>query len=120
MLPNLPHYEPPSDQRASVAAGAAPILVLLTFTLIVTQLIDPDTGFAVFAALTTWVVWETHAYQKSIDGYNEAYVESHLAWRSTPTLTSFVEEERSHRPTRDFVSRFLQAGRELLRDGQSA
>lgn len=120
MLPNLPDYDPPSDQRASVAAGAAPILVLLTFTLIVTRLIDPDTGFAVFAALTFWVAWETHAYQKSIDGYNEAYVESHLSWRSTPTLASFVEEERAHRPTRDFVRNFLRAGRALLRDGQSA
>lgn len=120
MLPTLPDYDPPSDQRASVAAGTAPILVLLTFTLIVTQLIDPDTGFAVFAALTTWVVWETHAYQTAIDRYNAAYVDSHLAWRSTPALATFVEEERSHRPTRDFVSRFLEAGRELLRDGQSA
>ncbi len=112
----LPDYQPPHAQRAAIAVGLAPILVLLAFTLIVCGLIEVDTGFAVFAACTAWVVVEMNQYQKSIDGYNEDYVSRHLAWRSSDHLEEAASSAAA--PTREFVGRFLQAERVLLRDGQ--
>ncbi len=114
----LPEYEPPHAQRAAVAVGLAPILVLLAFTLIVGGVIEVDTGFAVFAACTAWVVVEMHQYQKTIDGYNEDYVKRHLAWRSPVTLCELVRAETTPAATRDFVALFLDADRVLLCDGQ--
>jgi hypothetical protein len=115
---HLPEYVPPHAQRASVAVGVAPIGVLLAFTMIVSGLIDVDTGFAVFLACTVWVVFEMHQFQKSIDGYNEAFVERHLAWRSTATLQELARSPATPPPTREFISRFLDCERVLLRDGQ--
>ena len=115
----LPDYEPPSDQRAGVAAGLAPLFVLLAFTLLVSRVIEPDTGFAVFLACTVWVVYEMHDHQRSIDAFNAEYVASHLAWRSSATLEALVAGADAHAPTREFVRRFLSAGRVVLRDGQS-
>lgn len=54
-------------QRASVAVGIAPLLVLLAFTAVVSGLIDPDIGVAVFAACTAWVVYEMYRYQDRLD-----------------------------------------------------
>lgn len=115
---NLPEYHPPSAQRANVAVGLAPILVLLAFTLIVTRLIDPDTGFAIFAACTVWVGYEMHAYQGDIDTYNERYVTRHLAWRSLAHLQELVDDPRTPGATRAFVLRFVQTGRALRRGAQ--
>lgn len=55
-------------QRASIAVGLAPLLVLLAFTAVVSGLIDPDIGVAVFAACTAWVVYEMYRYQDRLDG----------------------------------------------------
>ncbi len=116
---HLPAYNPPNAERANVAVALGPILVLLTFALIVARLIDPDTGLAVFAASTVWVVYEMSVYQKTVDGYNLGYVDSHLRWRSGETLAAVVDDAGIDAPTRDFVRRFLAAGRVLLLDGQS-
>ena len=58
----LPRYSPPMTLSASVAAGLAPLAVLLAFVLIVTRVIDVDTGLAVFAACALWVAAEMHGY----------------------------------------------------------
>jgi hypothetical protein len=113
----LPEYMPPNDQRACLAVGMAPLFVLLTFTLIVTRLIEPDTGFAVFAACTVWVMHEMHVYQRTLDDYNADYVVRHLQWRSAETLESLACAEAVPEPTRNFVRRFLGDGRTLRRDG---
>jgi hypothetical protein len=114
----LPDYDPPNAQRACLAVGVAPILVLLCFTTLVARLIAADTGFAVFAACTVWVVHEMNVYQRTLDAYNADYVGRHLAWRSSDSLTALAGAPGLHAPTRDFVGRFLQAQRVLLRDGQ--
>lgn len=114
----LPEYRPPGAQRAGLAAGVAPLLVLLSFTLTVIQLIEVDTAFAIFAACTVWVVHEMNCYQKTIDGYNAEYVSRHLAWRSSSHLQEVAADHRVSEPTRAFVGSFLQAQRVLLRDGQ--
>jgi hypothetical protein len=59
-------------QRASVAVGIAPLLVLLAFTAVVSGLIEPDTGVAIFAACTAWVVYEMYRYQDRLDPVDEA------------------------------------------------
>ncbi len=103
----LPEYSPPSDQKACVAVGLAPLFVLLAFTLIVVRVMDPDTGFAIFAACTVWVVYEMHDYQTHLDDYNAEYVKRHLAWRSTETLESLISGPDTPLLTRRFVQRFL-------------
>ena len=55
-------------QRASVAVGVAPLLVLLAFVAVVGGLIEPDIGVAIFAACTAWVVYEMYRYQDRLDG----------------------------------------------------
>ena len=118
MRATLPPYNPPSSQRASVAAGVAPLLVLLTFVLIVAQAIDVDTGLAVFLASAVWVVAEMDGFQRAIDNYNESFVASHLVWRSSDTLSAWARSEAADAGTREFVQRFLDNERVLLRDGQ--
>lgn len=113
----LPEYSPPHMQRTYLAVALAPLLVLLTFTLIVARLIDPDTGFAIFLACTIWIVHEMHDYQRTIDSYNAKYVNAHLVWRSSEALLAWVGTEGAHGPTREFVRRFVSAGRVLMRDG---
>jgi len=115
---SLPAYAPPASQRAAMAAGLAPLLVLGTFTLIVSQVIAVDTGMAVFACCTLWVMWELHEFQRNIDAYNHDYAASHLAWRSTTSLQHWLENAQGEAGTREFVSRFLAADRSVLRDGQ--
>ncbi len=114
----LPDYCPPNHQRASLAVGVAPLLVLLTFTLVVTRWMDVDTAMAVFLACTTWVVYEMHVYQAEVDRYNADYVQRHLAWRSNEHLLSLARHGATPEPTRAFVDRFVSAQRVLLRDGQ--
>jgi hypothetical protein len=60
-----------------------------------------------------------HDYQRRIDGFNAEYVARHLAWRSSATLAALVAAADTHPPTREFVRRFLDAGRVVRRDGQS-
>src|SRR4051794_24656122 len=112
----LPSYEPPSDRRASVAVGLAPVFVLVVFALIVSGLIAFDTGFAIFLACTVWVIYEMHDYQRAIDDYNLQYVESHLAWRSSEALEAMAEAQEVEAETSEFVRRFIGAGRTLQPD----
>jgi hypothetical protein len=112
----LPVYEPPSDHRASVAVGLAPIFVLVVFALIVTRLIPFDTGVAIFLACTAWVVYEMHDYQHAIDAYNLQYVQSNLIWRSSEMLVAIADAHDVLPETSDFVRRFIGAGRTLLPD----
>lgn len=114
----LPDYCPPNHQRASLAVGLAPLLVLLTFTAVVIRLMDVSTAMAVFAACTVWVVYEMHAYQAGVDGYNADYVARHLAWRSSDTLLALAQAPGTPEPTAAFVGRFVASERVLLRDGQ--
>jgi hypothetical protein len=113
---HLPDYHPPSDQRASIAVGLAPLFVLIAFAAIVTRVIDADTGFAIFVACTLWVVFEMHHYQTTIDRYNQEYVEANLSWRSPATLQSLAAAAGTPEPTREFVERFLSADGEQLVD----
>ncbi len=114
----LPQYEPPLQQRAAVAAGTAPLLVLLAFTALVTGLMDVSTALAVFAASTVWVVYEMHAFQVSTDRYNAEYAGRHLQWRSDAMLRELACAPALDERTRVFVSRFVDGQRVLLRDGQ--
>lgn len=118
MAHELPPYSPPMQRRAGVAAALAPLLVLLAFTALVHRLIDPSTGLALFAACTVWVVHEMHGFQASTDRYNQHYAERHLRWRSSVALLALAEAPGTPEPTRVFVTRFVQADRQLLRDGQ--
>ena len=118
MQPYLPDYSPPNQQRAALAAGLSPLLVLLTFTAVVIQWMDAETGFAIFVACSIWVVYEMHVYQATIDGYNEDYVTRHLAWRSSDALLAMSSAPGVQDATRRFVERFVDAERVLLRDGQ--
>ena len=114
----LPPYLPPSAQHASVAVGLSPLIVLVAFTGVVCRLLDPDTGFAWAVACTFWVSYEMHHFQRAMDAYNLAYAETHLAWRSSDTLRALTADDQVDGPTREFVRRFLDAGRQVLRDGQ--
>lgn len=114
----LPDYTPPASRRAALAAGAAPLLVLVAFTLIVVGAIQPDTGFAVFAACIVWVLHEMDAYQTGIDAFNAEYVQRHLSWRSTESLQSLLQAEGPSPETKAFVRRYVDAGRVVLNDGQ--
>lgn len=108
---NLPDYLPPNAQRASVAAALSPVLVLLTFTLTVTRVIETDTALACGIALTIWVYHEMSVFQRALDAYDRDYVARHLAWRSPETLRRFLTLETAHAPTREFVRGFLDRDR---------
>ncbi|MFI4929850.1 MAG: hypothetical protein ACHP83_06400 [Burkholderiales bacterium] len=82
----LPAYEAPSDRRASLAVGLAPVFVLVVFSLIVSGLIAFDTGVAIFLACTVWVVYEMLDYQRAVDAYHQQCVQGHSAWRSSEVL----------------------------------
>lgn len=114
----LPQYAPPLQRRAAVAAGTAPLLVLLAFTALVIGAMDPSTAFAVFAAATAWVVYEMHAFQASTDRYNAEYASRHLQWRSDAMLHELAVAPACDEHTRRFVRRFVDGQRVLLRDGQ--
>lgn len=114
----LPDYSPPNEQRAGLAIGLAPILVLLTFTFIVLGWIAPDTGIAAFLAFAVWVAYEMTVYQRTIDVYNADYAARHLQWRSNDALVALAVEGTVAKPTREFVTRYLRADRTVMRDGE--
>lgn len=114
----LPTYAPPNQRRATLAASLAPVLVLLTFAAVMVRWIDLDLGFAVFAACTTWVAYEMHVFQASIDSYNEDYVSLHLAWRSSEALNAMLDRPDVAKGTRVVVNRFLRVQSEILHHGQ--
>lgn len=113
----LPDYAPPNAQRASMAVGLAPLIVLVTFTLLVSHAIDADTAFATFLACTIWVTHEMNDFQRCIDGYNAEYVRRHLEWRSSEALQALAQRDDTTAATRAFVMRFIGSGRVLLLDG---
>lgn len=61
----VPH-EQPLSQRAAVAVGLAPVLVLLALTLVIGDVLPIDIGFGVVAASITWLVFEMHQYQRAV------------------------------------------------------
>ena len=113
---SLPRYTPPMTFSATVAAGLAPLAVLLAFVLIVIRVIDVDTGLAVLAACALWVTAEMHGYQRTLDGYNADYVARHLACRASDTLAALAANERTDNATRNFVQGYVMEGRRLRRD----
>jgi hypothetical protein len=76
----LPAPEAPSDRRANIAVGLAPVFVVVVFTLIVTGLIAFDTGMAIFLACTAWVVYEMLGYQRAVDAYEESWLPAEQSW----------------------------------------
>lgn len=114
----LPDYQPPDAHRAAIAAGVAPLSVLLVFVLVVARLMSPSAAFATLATLTLWVAWEMHQFQRRMDAYNRRYTEAHLAWRTSEALLAIVDADGAHAPTRRFVHAYVGAGRRTLRDGQ--
>lgn len=120
MNPFLPDYEPPAARRATLAAGAAPLVVLVAFTLIVLRWLDPVAGVAWCGACTVWVVHEMSVFQRLLDAYNQGYARRHLEWRSNEALSALALAPGVTAATREFVQRFVQADRRVLRDGQVA
>jgi hypothetical protein len=114
----LPDYAPPDAARASIAAGVAPLMVLLVFVLVVSRLMTIPAAFALLGTATLWVAWELHRFQRMMDAYNRRYTASHLAWRTSDALLALVDAEDAHQPTRRFVHAYVAAGRRTLRDGQ--
>ena len=114
----LPVYAPPNQRRAALAASLAPVLVLLTLAAMLVKWIELDSGFAVFAACITWVAYEMHVFQQTIDSYNEDYVSLHLAWRSSEALSAVLNSPDVAKGTRVVVDRFLQTQSEMLHHRQ--
>lgn len=118
--PPLPPYQPPPSRHAAMAAGLSPLLVLLSFTLLVLRLIEADTALATLLALAVWVGVELHRFQRATDRYNAAFARDHLDGRPTLLLRQWVADPALSAPTRGFVQRYLAAGCTVLRDGQVA
>lgn len=114
----LPDYVPPDAQRAALAAGAAPLVVLAVFVFVVAKLMTIPAAFATLATLTLWVAWELHEFQRRMDTYNRRYTAAHLDWRTSDALLAIVDADGAHAPTRRFVHAYVDAGRRTLRDGQ--
>lgn len=112
----LPRYTPPMTLSASAAAGLAPLTVLLALVLIVTRVIDVDTGLAVSAACALWAAAELHGYQRTLAAYNADYLAQHLAWRGSDTLAALAAHERTDPATREFVQGYVIEGRRLRPD----
>ena len=112
-----PRYVPPVTQRATVAAGLAPLLVLLGFVGVVTRLLAVDTTLALLAASVLWVAVELRTHQHTLDRYNTQFVQRHLAWRSNASLAALVADAQVDSDTRAFVQRHLDCGRQLRPDG---
>lgn len=55
------------SQRAAVAVALAPVLVLLSLTLVIGDLLDPALGLAASIGGIVWLVYEMHRYQRWID-----------------------------------------------------
>ncbi|HEY6513307.1 MAG TPA: hypothetical protein VI032_15085 [Burkholderiaceae bacterium] len=104
----LPAAEPPSDRRASVAVGLAPIFVAVVFTLIASRLIAFDTGVAIFLACTVWVVYEMLDYQRAIDAYQQQCLQGNPAWRGAAALDALAHDARAD--DGEFVRSFIGAG----------
>ncbi|MBE7416569.1 MAG: hypothetical protein HS128_02275 [Ideonella sp.] len=86
-----PPHEPPSDRRASVAVGLAPVFVLVVFSLIISGAIAFDTGLAISLACTAWVVYEMSAYQRAIDAFNLRSVQDERVWRNSALLQAVAD-----------------------------
>ena len=114
----LPIYTPPSARHAAVAAGLSPLLVLLSFTLLVCRQIEADTALASMLALTVWVVVEMTRYQRAVDQYNQAFARRHLDWRSARSVRELAADPQLPDTTRDFIDGYLAAGCTVRRDGQ--
>ena len=112
----LPRYTPPMTLSATVAAGLVPLAVLLAAALIVTRVIDVDTGLAVLAACALWVAAEMHGYQRTLDSYRSDYEAQHLAWRTSDSLAALAAHERTDSATRAFVQGYVIEGRRLRPD----
>lgn len=94
-----PAADVPSDRRASVAVGLAPIFVAVVFGLIISGMIAFDTGMAIFLACTAWVVYEMLGYQRAVDAYQQQWLQADPAWPHTGT-----PEASDARPVRTLVS----------------
>ena len=113
--PTLPQYEPPDAGAASLAAGAAPLVVLAVFVTLVLQLATLPAAAAVLCTTGLWLVHELHQHQRAVDQYNLAYVQRHLAWRSYASLQALARAPHVPEATRHFVLGYLANERSLLR-----
>ena len=112
-----PRYAPPVIQRAVVAAGLAPLLVLAVFFAVLSRLLAVDTGLAALLACSVWVCVEMQAHQHTLGHYNAQFVQRHLAWRSSASLAALAADTQLDAGTRGFIQRHLDAGRQLRPDG---
>lgn len=66
------HAEPDAaaealSRRAAAAVALAPLLVLLTLTLVISDVVDPHVGSAVVLAAVGWLAFEMHRVQRSLE-----------------------------------------------------
>ena len=116
----FPLYRPPDVRSACSAAGMAPLLVLVTFTLLITKWISVACAASVGVTTTLWLIYEMTRYQHLVDSFPFAFAGRHLRGRSDALLRAFVAETANDEDTRIFIDRYLDAGCRVLRDGQQA
>jgi hypothetical protein len=114
---DLPRYEPPCDRHAAVAAGVAPLIVLLVFTAVVARWMDVDTAAAIVLASAVWVIHELTAYQRRLDDYNRDFSRRHLRRLSPQALLHWAEAEDTPDTTRDLIRSHLAADGTCRPDG---
>lgn len=100
---DLPRYEPPCDRHAAVAAGVAPLIVLVGFTAVVSRWMAPDTAAAIGLACIAWVVYELTAFQRRLEDYNRDWTRRHLRGRSPQSLRAWADADETPPATRDFL-----------------
>ena len=94
-----PATDAPSDRRANVAVGLAPVFVAVVFALIVSGMIAFDTGMAIFLACTAWVAYEMLVYQRAVDAYQQQWLQADPAG-----LDDETPDASDARPVRTLVS----------------
>lgn len=111
-----PEYRPPHLRPATMAAGAAPLLVLLAFVLLVGRWVEPDTALTSLAALALWVAVELHRYERGLRDYDRRYAARHLDGQPEPRLRAWAEAPELDAATREVVQRYLEGGGRLTPD----
>lgn len=117
-LPNLPEYSPPPGRDAEIAACVAPLLVLGVFVLAVCGVLGLPAMLALLLSSLGWLVTEMWRFDTAVEAYNIEYAVSFLEPRSTQALERYAADAHTHEKTREFVARYLEAGRRVLKSGR--
>ncbi|MEN9891872.1 MAG: hypothetical protein RLY78_2167 [Pseudomonadota bacterium] len=102
-----PEYQPPHLRPATMAAGAAPLLVLLAFVLLIGRWVEPDTALVSLAGLVLWVAVELHRYERGLRDYDRRYAARHLDGQPEPRLQAWARAPELDVATREVVQRYL-------------